>query len=359
MLKRERRWMYFIQNRLLSFFYIKENMDDKQQIFSLELIREVNKMKKNKVDLMLDSGAFSAWSKQVEIDIDEYIAFCLQHVDIVSYIVNLDVIPGKFGQKNLPREEVERSARKGYENYEYMLSKGIPKSKLIHVFHQNEDFKWLQKMVKEIEYIGISPANDRTTSEKILWLDKCMKYALDEKGMPLVKFHGFAVTSLQLLMRYPFYSVDSTSWVMTGRLGSIYVPRYRNGKWIYDENSWKIAVSSKSPANKEAGKHFSTLSPKHQQVVLDYIHDKGYVMGVSSFESVPQTTELKPNQKWSQKKPTSKTALRELETITEPGLANTYQLRDEINIIYFMDLEKDLPKWPWAYKRTSSAGFGL
>ena len=35
-----------------------------------------------------------------------------------------------------------------------------------------------------------------------------------------------------------------------------------------------------------------------------------------------------------------------IEIIEEIGISNTYQLRDEINIIYFLDLEKNMPSWP-------------
>lgn len=310
---------------------------------------------KNDISIILDSGAFSAWTRGAEINIDEYCQFCLENQDIFDYVVNLDVIPGKFGNKKLGREEIERSASKGYENYLYLLSKGVPKEKLIHVFHQNEDFSWLKRMVKEMEYIGLSPANDRTTPEKIAWLDLCMQHVLDDKGMPLVKFHGFAVTSLRIMMRYPWYSVDSTSWVMRSRMGSVLVPRYKKGDWIYDEDSWKVIVSSRSPAAQDAGKHFSGFSPEIQKVILNYFESKGYKIGISEFHIENASYQLKDNERWCGKEFEGK---REVETIIQEGLSNSYKQRDEMNILYYQDLEKALPKWPWAFKKKST-GFGL
>jgi hypothetical protein len=145
-------------------------------------------------------------------------------------------------------------------------------------------------------------------------------------------------------------SVDSTSWVVTGRMGSIFIPRRKNGNWVYDENPWKIAVSSRSPGTEDAGKHIGTLSKAEREVFLSYIHEKGYSLGKSEFKKVPQTHQLSDNERWVDKKPTDKSALRELEVITEDGLSNRYQLRDEINIMYFLDLEKNSPAWPWAFK---------
>jgi len=40
-----------------------------------------------------------------------------------------------------------------------------------------------------------------------------------------------------------------------------------------------------------------------------------------------------------------------VEVIIEKGLCNDYMQRDELNIIYFLDLEKSFPKWPWPYKK--------
>ncbi|MBU0777726.1 hypothetical protein KKF82_05670 [Patescibacteria group bacterium] len=274
---------------------------------------------KDKVSIMLDSGAFSAWNTGKNIDLYEYITFCKDNLSALDYIVNLDKIPGKYGQKHLSPEQIEESTRVGWENYEYMIKKGIPKEKLIHVFHQGESFKWLEKIVDLMKYIGLSPANDRTTQEKILWLDDCMKYVLDSEGFPIVKFHGFGVTSLKIMLRYPWYSVDSTSWVLTSRFGSVFVPKKKQGKYVYDENSWKVCVSNKSPSQSEAGKHYSTFAEIEKEEILRYFNLKGY-------------------------------------TIEE--LADDYKKRDELNIIYFLDLEKSIPERR-QFKLTSSGGFGI
>lgn len=304
----------------------------------------------SRVRLFLDSGAFSAWTQGTEIDIDEYIQFCLDHLDIVEAIANLDVIPGRPYQR-ITQKDIDDSAAKGWENYEKMLAAGIPKDKLVHIFHQGEDMVWLERMVEEIPYIGLSPANDKSTEQKMMFLDRCMDVVCDEDGMPKVKFHGFAVTSLRLMMRYPWYSVDSTTWVMHARMGKIMVPRYRKGDWIYDENNWNISVSSRSPDMKEAGKHISTMSPQEQEIIHRYIEEKGYTMGKSTFKKEPQTYKLAENERWAEKKPKDKTAERRVEIIDEAGLCNTYQMRDELNIVYFQDLEASLPKWPRPFKR--------
>jgi hypothetical protein len=223
--------------------------------------------------------------------------------------------------------------------------------KPLPVFHYGEDIEWLQLILsKKYDYICLGGMVK--TPKVIFWLDDIWNnYLTDKDGMPLCKVHGFGQTSLKLMLRYPWFSVDSTSWVITGRLGGIYIPQRKNNYWIYDENSWKIAVSNKSPNRKEAGKHFDTLTKWEKQIVLQYLEEKGYIIGKSEFKKESQSYALKENEKWADKKPKDKTAKREVEIIIEPGLCNAYQLRDELNIIYFMDLEKNMPQWPWKLKK--------
>lgn len=179
---------------------------------------------------LLDSGAFSAWSKNEKIDIDSYIEFCQQTRSSFEAFANLDVIPGRWGQ--IPSsEEVEQSATEGWMNFRYMVERGLPREKVVHVFHQGEDFKWLEKLVEyhekegsEIGYIGISPANDRTTEQKIYWLERCMPYITKPDGSARIKFHGFGVTAYEIMRRYPWYSVDSTTWMRMAAYGRIHVP---------------------------------------------------------------------------------------------------------------------------------------
>ena len=302
------------------------------------------------IGLLIDSGAFSAWTQgEKEINLDDYIEFCLQNIDIADAVVNLDVIPGHPYQKITP-EEYERSAEQGWKNYEKMLAAGIPKEKLIHVFHQGENFKWLQRMVKEIPYIGLSPANDKTPEQKIAWLDQCMEYVTDETGMPLVKFHGFAVTSLSMMLRYPWYSVDSSTWALRARTGRVFVPRFVKGKWVYGEYFWDLPISTRHPDRKEPGKHFDTLPPSLQKLVTRYFEEMGFPLGKSRFEKVPQTYNLKDNERWAEKKPSDPNEKRLIEIIEEPGLRNSCQLRDEANFMFFQNFEKSVPKWPRPFK---------
>ena len=230
----------------------------------------------NRTNIILDSGAFSAWMKQINISVEDYAEFALENIEKIDYVVNLDVIPGSFGNKSVCDEEVERAAELGWKNYDKLIELGIPNNKLIHVFHQGDKFYHLERMIDELDYIGISPANDRTTSEKMHWLDKCMKYIVSKDGTVKIKFHGFAVTSMPLICKYPWYSVDSTSWVTFGKYGAILFPRITRGKFNYTKTPYVIFLSDKSPQQNINNKHYRTISNIERDKIDSYIEDMGF-----------------------------------------------------------------------------------
>lgn len=204
-------------------------------------------------NLIIDSGAFTVWRKGREIDIQEYINFLHQVKSLCKAdikVVNLDVIPGKFGEtKKIYKDKlkIEEAAKKGYENLIIMLENGIEP---IHVFHQGESFKWLDKMVEKVSYIGISPANDvYTYINKKKWLDDVFDYL--EKHQIKVDTHGFGVWSPNILLEYPWTSCDSLTWLMLGVYGNVYYVKggYANPQLNRDFNTIKIIPVSQKRRN--------------------------------------------------------------------------------------------------------------
>jgi len=166
---------------------------------------------------MLDSGAFSVWANGGRVDLFAYTLFAKRLRERLPpecelNVVNLDVLPGEFG-RTPTQEEREQSAIQGWENMKKLQAEGL---NVIHVYHQHEDLKWLDKMKAELPYIGISPANDVSMPQKLAFMDSCYSKIRDT-----VKTHGFAVTSPDQLYRYPLYSADSSSWVAPARFGAV------------------------------------------------------------------------------------------------------------------------------------------
>ena len=332
----------YLKHRLVSYHYMTPSLD---KFFMSErdesLVME---------DLIMDSGAFSAWSQGLSIDFEDYIRYCLRHLEHIDYVVNLDVIPAKPGQKSISQEEIERSASGGWRNAQRMLRSGVPKEKLIHVFHQNENFKWLERMVQEFDYIGLSPANDRTTAEKMIWLDQCMPYVTDSTGAPTIKFHGFAVTAHSLMMRYPWFSVDSASWCQQSGRGVVWIPPFRNTEPVYDEMPYSVRIGNNSPFEKEAV-HFNNHPPKLQALFLKYLESKGHVLGESSCRQLA-AGEKKGNKgflRFCRKRKGCNQVVppeRCVEEVVVPGIINKYGIRAVVNAQYICDLEDSMVPWP-------------
>jgi hypothetical protein len=220
--------------------------------------------------LIIDSGAFSCWKNGASITLDAYMSFLDKYHQYFDFIVNLDKIPGEWG-KVPSLIEVEEAAREGWRNYN-AIKQRYGEDKVIHVFHQGEDFKWLGRMVARCQYIGLSPANDRSVSEKMRWLDVTMKYVTDANGEPVVKLHGFAVTGVDMMLRYPWESVDSISWIMRS-INSIYVPV--RGSYLARR---VVLLNKKSSQYYTAADGFPHLAEAEQRAVVQYIEDNGYTL---------------------------------------------------------------------------------
>lgn len=193
------------------------------------IYRFMNLIQKNnsKSKLFIDSGAWSAHSKGKEIDVDEYIQFLNKYDENFYIYAQLDKIPGEFRKPKTLEQRLE-APELSWKNYLYMKDKVKTRDKLLPIFHQGEDYKWLINMLeyvhpdtgKHIPYIGISPSNDLPVSQKIVFIEKCFDI-IKNSSNPNVKTHAFGMTSLKVLEQYPFTSADSTSWILTAANGGI------------------------------------------------------------------------------------------------------------------------------------------
>jgi hypothetical protein len=167
----------------------------------------VEQRKKKKVSfpknkkIILDSGAFSVMTGKALIDIDEYIDFIKKHRNNIHIYANLDVI-GDY--------------KKTAENQQYMESKGLNP---LPTFHYKTNYDILKKMITKYDYIGLGGLVPIAMKRKIMkkHLDNCFNIIKDK-----CKVHGWGISSKKKLFNYPFYSVDSTSWLMGGKFKRMY-----------------------------------------------------------------------------------------------------------------------------------------
>ena len=156
-----------------------------------------------------------------------------------------------------------------WNNYLYMRERLKSPEKLLPIFHQGEDFKWLHNILDyrspegdKIWYMGISPANDKPVKDKIKFIDKCFDI-IKHSSNPDICTHAFGMTSLNVLEMYPFTSADSTSWLMNGANGCI-MTKYGS-----------VLVSAKSIHSPQ---HIAMMPKAAQHEIQAYVESKGYDM---------------------------------------------------------------------------------
>ena len=183
-------------------------------------------------DLVVDSGAYSAWSRGKLFDVDEYIDFLNSNdvIDVAFWVAEADKIPGSFGVD--PTEEERLAApEESWKNYLYMIERVKYPKKVVPIFHMGEDYKHLRRMLDyqfedgdHIPYIGISPRNDVHVGEKVKWYEDVWKFIYAEcakigREIPLT--HNFGMTTISMMEQYPSCSSDSTSWIRSASFGNI------------------------------------------------------------------------------------------------------------------------------------------
>jgi len=160
----------------------------------LSYINDFSKIEKlkTKKKMFLDSGAFSAFTKGKEVNLDEYIKYIKENEHYFAVYALLDVI---------------NNEKDTMKNLEYMEANGLHP---LPVFHFRSDLNTLEKMVKKYDYIALGGLVPLAKKRKLMrmWLDTCFSIIKNK-----VKVHGFGINAFSLWEEYPFYSVDATSWV--------------------------------------------------------------------------------------------------------------------------------------------------
>ena len=191
--------------------------------------------------VIIDSGAFTAWSTGKVVHLQEYAEWALgfdkrwRHKMASLRYINLDYIPGKKGVSATP-EQLKEAVVRSQKNADFLRASGL--DPVIEVFHQDEPFEILKRLEDRRNggCIALSPRNDVSTQKKEAWLKQVLAYCVKTFGKDRIPpAHGLAVTSDRLLSAFPFYSADSSSWVSCLRFGGgaaaglKKIPRYKDG----------------------------------------------------------------------------------------------------------------------------------
>lgn len=204
------------------------------------------------------------------------------------------------------------NAEISWRNLEHMEKHGLSP---VPVFHCPDDFKWLKRMLdKGYEYIGIGGLTQKRQSEECMsWLDECFSIICDTPDRtPRVKVHGFGMTSVPLMLRYPWYSVDSTTWRLgPEKAGLILVPKFRHGMFKYKEIPHRVTVATKAKQPIRPDQNHLLLKIR-EPALREWLNLIGLPFGNEN----------------------------------EKGVSNDRDERHKANLFYFQRLQEHLPEYP-------------
>ncbi len=206
-----------IENAFYSYYYLRQTK------------KNLPKVKLHQL-LFVDSGAHTFFSENENVESASsrtkksktketpdqyflnYVKWLKVNYDRLDYYAELDI--GEIIGQNKVRKWRE-----------ILKAEGLYK-KCVPVYHPSlMSWKDYLNLLDTLESGYIAIEGDRKSRGRLNY-NKIIKPAYERK----IKVHGFAMTKTTVLNTYPFYSVDSTTWLQAVMFGTI--PFHQNGKLL-------------------------------------------------------------------------------------------------------------------------------
>jgi hypothetical protein len=165
-----------------------------------ELILPTSERRRGLSRVMIDSGAYTASTSGITIDLAGYCDFLEQNPDWIS--VALDEINP---------DDPEESARISFDRYERMRARGLDP---MPVYHAGEHIDWLKRYLDlGVEIVGLGGVAGMTGSnrEAQAFFDQSVE-TIKQAGRP-IRIHCFGCAIPEILLRWPFDSADASTWI--------------------------------------------------------------------------------------------------------------------------------------------------
>lgn len=197
------------KNVLLSYYYIRRR--------GLAEIEE--RLKKHRgMKILIDSGAFTFFKDPQYKDktlewwetyLQNYTDFVRTHREYVFACVELDI-------DSLVGAEKVQEWR---EKYFYPLEQeGI---NVIYLYHLDKDLGYFEELCKRHAYVGFSYLEIKRNIEDANEREMLITTLFDIAKKSKTAIHGFAITGNKMLLNYPFFSADSTTYLAGAQFGEI------------------------------------------------------------------------------------------------------------------------------------------
>lgn len=287
--------------------------------------------------VFMDSGAFTLFAQKVlknnvvkskrydffKTDdfwsyVDTYAEWIKENIESVDYYANVDVIRNP---------EMTWTVQKYLED-EHGL-KPVP------IIHYLTDLKYLERYINHgYDYVGLGGFTlgvSRVAWKR--WTDRIFHMICPKPSkLPIIKTHGFAMTSFIYLRRYPWFSVDSTRWAKAGGFGQIFVPKKIGGEFDYTRKPFQVQTTPESlslhGSNNILG---GAMSKKEINLVHEWLEHINVPLG-----SIDEDGDM-----------------------DEYGVVSHHLARKEANLIFFTRFCNAIPEYPWPFRVRERRGFGF
>lgn len=244
---------------------------------------------------------------------DQYAEFVKAHRDGIDHYATMDVI---------------FNPQLSWESYRYLRDEhGLNP---VPVVHYGTPTEWAWKYVNaDCKYLGVGGIGQEATYRSYTkWADELFRSICPKVNgyLPVVRTHGFAMTSVPLMCRYPWWSVDSSRWAKAAGYGSILVPHMRNGEFTFTEDPYLCCLSYRTESIQRDRNHFCSWSDENKQKLTKWLDRIDMPLG-----------RIKENKKTGEFRATGY------------GVASRYHARAVANLRFFQALADSRPKWPWPF----------
>lgn len=227
---------------------------------------------KTRQSFVVDSSAFSIFTRGVDVTLDDYIAYLRKVYDKFGTIDEGGKLAWAAGL------DVIGDPVKGDENQLKMEAAGLP---VVPCFHRGDpiDFleRYLERKTPRVALGGMAIAEEYTSAESLFpFLDAVFRKICDKDGKPRMKTHLFGIGAPKAIMRYPCTSYDSTHWAQPSWFGSVMIPKFKIGEPDWFESMIKIPVSNESQLYRKPDAHYKSMRPPIQQAIRNFVGSFGF-----------------------------------------------------------------------------------
>lgn len=217
-----------------------------------------------KVTILLDSGAFTAWSKGEEMPLSEVQHNYRRFMKAVGphckdvWMINLDKIPGEKG-RTATHEEIQEAVRISDENFKVLFDEFG--DRVMPVFHQDESIERLHECCHQNPVrICVSPRNDVSEHYRRPW---AARVHMETQRYPGLWTHGLAATGADMMATVPWGSVDSSTHLNIAAYGGVLYP--------YRSRMMNVKVSNDSPMQRFMNQHINSMPEQTVKELAAYI----------------------------------------------------------------------------------------